>query len=260
MAAHFSLRFSLQTTLLPRSVCKMSSSRLLLQSLFIVFMATTFVACHSARSTTLTVRNSAKECITFEYAILRHPYSPTDTLSQPTYQHSTKRTLSLSISEPTFVSVRAEGKSQNYLLLLSPKENAELQLLPLGYRVEGSAQSSRICELYELFKRFNDSVQVLKHAFEWNNSLEFASTVHLDVRRDYDSLVSLTRRNLVHFIAKEPLSKVNLLALEARYNGDQYFFTSPRERAFAREVAEGIASSYTEAEFAQKVLQEYADE
>jgi len=217
-------------------------------------------ACHSRSETTLNVRNSAQEYIDFEYAILHLPYYPSDSLSAPQYIVAATQTVSLEISEPTFIAVRTKQKQQDYILLLSPKDRAELQLLPLGYTVNGSLQSMRICELNQIFKNFNDSLQLLKRNFEWTYTSELEHERRQEILRSYDTLVAHTRLCLMRFIAQEPLSKANLLALQAHHNGNDYFFTTPRDRIFAREIASRIVNSYNDTLLAVKIVREYTDE
>ena len=217
-------------------------------------------ACHPRIETTLSVRDNSQEYIPFDYAFLHVPYVPTDSLTAPQYHPATGQTISFSISEPTFISVRTTNNPQPYLLLLSPNERAELQIRSLGYTVKGSSQSMRICELNDICKSFNDTIQHLKHRYEWLFSADDADVGRKTMLNQYDSLVSHTRLRLIKFIAKEPLSKVNLLALEMRYNGRNYIFTTPSDRTFAREIAKGIINSYSDTLLATKVLREYTDE
>lgn len=230
----------------------------LLLSLFLILFF--FPSCNSHRTTTLVVRNQAKEYVAFEYAFVSQLYSHADTLSQPLYRSAEAFTVVLPLVEPTFIVVRTQQNPRTYLLLIAPNERVELQLRPLGYEVTGSSQSSRICELNEIFKSFNDSVQLLKRKYEWGYAANVATTLHEQVRDGYDSLVAHTRCTLTRFIAQEPLSKANLIALQAHYNGNHYFFDSPRDRAFAREIVSRIMNCYTDTLLAAKVLREYADE
>ncbi len=235
-----------------------TSNVLLLLSLFVISYS--LLSCNSHKTTTLIVRNQAQECIAFEYALISLPHSLSDTLSQPVFCSAEAQTVALSLVEPTFIAVRTRQNPRTYLLLIAPNDRVELQLRPLGYEVLGSPQSARICELNEIFKGFNDSVQLLKRKYEWTYAPEVAAMLQEQMRHNYDSLVAHTRRTLTRFIAQEPLSKANLLALQARYNGDNYFFDSPRDRAFAREIASRIMRCYADTLLAAKVLRECADE
>ncbi len=221
------------------------------------------MACRPAPKTTLCVQDATQHPCSFEYAILRRPYTPTDSTSRVHYLPHDSTMLTLHLQEPTFVAVRTHNTEQIYLLLLAPNENAHLAVRPRGYHVTGSVESARLLGIYQILQSFNDSVAWLNQRQAWvtlRDTLPLSGecpSPYEPFRAAYDSLRIRAQEGLIRFIIENPYSKANLLALSAEFAPNQRFFETNKQRAFAREILRLQTDYYQEVDFAQQLLREY---
>ncbi len=203
--------------------------------LLFVFCLFCCIGCQKRSVTTLSVQNSAQELVAFDYAFITRPYNPADSTTWLKYHPSPGTKLTLELEQPSFLLLRPRYSTRRYLLLLAPREEVVVRLLPLGYTVSGSHHSQRIAGLYDLFQRFNDTLSEIKHRYEWQYSPEVRCSMQTHYLAAFNSLRERTRRALIRFIAQEPYSLANLLALEARCDSVP-FFGSPDDTVFRQDI------------------------
>lgn len=203
--------------------------------LLFVFCLFCCIGCQKRSVTTLSVQNSAQELVAFDYALITRPYNPADSTTWLKYHPSPGTKLTLELEQPQFLLLRPRYSTRRYLLLLAPREEVVVRLLPLGYTVSGSHHSQRIAGLYDLFQRFNDTLSEIKHRYEWQYSPEVRCSMQTHYLAAFNSLRERTRRALIRFIAQEPYSLANLLALEARCDSVP-FFGSPDDTVFRQDI------------------------
>ena len=203
--------------------------------LLFVFCLFCCIGCQKRSVTTLSVQNSAQELVAFDYAFITRPYNPADSTTWLKYHPSPGTKLTLELEQPSFLLLRPRYSARRYLLLLAPREEVVVRLLPLGYTVSGSHHSQRIAGLYDLFQRFNDTLSEIKHRYEWQYSPEVRCSMQTHYLAAFNSLRERTRRALIRFIAQEPYSLANLLALEARCDSVP-FFGSPDDTVFRQDI------------------------
>lgn len=204
--------------------------------LLFVFCLFCCIGCQKRSVTTLSVQNSAQELVAFDYALITRPYNPADSTTWLKYSTSPgAKQLTLELEQPSFVLLRPRYSTRRYLLLLAPREEVVVRLLPLGYTVSGSHHSQRIAGLYDLFQRFNDTLSEIKHRYEWQYSPVVRCSMQTHYLAAFNSLRERTRRALIRFIAQEPYSLANLLALEARCDS-LLFFGSPDDTVFRQDI------------------------
>lgn len=227
--------------------------------IFLLFPSALLWGCQTHPNSSLRVQDNTLRPISFEYALLNHAYSPTDSSTQAHFYPHTAERLSLLLKEPTFVAIRHANSPQTYLLLLSPTDEALLTLHPISYEVAGSQESHRVWQLYKILRQLNDSIARLNQQISWITApTEGEQTDSVDFQPRYDALLQTTREALKRFVIDAPYSKANLVALAAKFDGKERFFDTPELRPLARVILQDLATYYQDADFAQQLLTEYA--